>query len=348
MEGLKKEIVKKYASGTATQDEEKYVEELFLNGEDNPELARYLKNDWNLYLENGNHTEKNINQILDHIHHLIHLKEFRKGKRIREKVFMIYRSAAAAVLIPLVILSGYLLYKAVGESLAIGEKPVVTQIYAPLMSRVQFTLPDGTTGWLNSNSKLEYTIPFKNNRNVKLTGEAYLDVNHDSEHPFSIDINGSNIKVIGTKLNINAYPDENYLEIVLEEGKIEFSGKNSQRKIQMCSSEKIIYKGEEIISHVKTDPQKYTMWKEGKLVFRGDPMEEVARRIERWYNVKVNIADNSLKLYSFRGTFDDDSLPELLRLLKMTSPIDYKIIERKLLSDGSFEKTTIILSKRKI
>ena len=63
----------------------------------------------------------------------------------------------------------------------------------------------------------------------------------------------------------------------------------------------------------------------GKLVFRGDRMLEVARRIERWYNVDVNIADKELEKYSFRGTFQDDKLDDVLRLLSMTSPIKYEI-----------------------
>jgi hypothetical protein len=75
-------------------------------------------------------------------------------------------------------------------------------------------------------------------------------------------------------------------------------------------------------------------------------MAEVARRIERWYDVKVEIADKDLVHFSFRATFKDDSLQEVLGLLSMTSPIEYKMIPRTQLQDGTYEKEKIILYKR--
>ena len=342
------EIVGKYLAGDCNAEEQHSVEKLFLDGEENSGLKQYVSEDWNTYLKDDTSPGKNIAPILDKIHHTIHLKDSLKKKNTGRKIYIWYSSVAAAVLLPLLVLSFYLVYQSEKNSGAVQENPVVSQIYAPMMSRVQFALPDGTTGWLNSSSTLEYSVPFANNRSVKLSGEAFLDVTHDESHPFSINVKDATIKVLGTKLNINGYPDENYLEVVLEEGKIEFLSENSPRKAVMNPSEKIIYKDGAIVSYEKTDTEKYTSWKEGKLVFRGDPMEEVARRIERWYNVKVVLEDEVLKTYSFRATFEDDPLSELLRLLSMTSPIDYEILERKPQTDGSFNKTTIILSKRKI
>jgi ferric-dicitrate binding protein FerR (iron transport regulator) len=75
-------------------------------------------------------------------------------------------------------------------------------------------------------------------------------------------------------------------------------------------------------------------------------MAEVARRIERWYDVKVEIADKDLVQFSFRATFKDDSLGDVLKLLSMTSPIEYKIIPRTQLQDGTYEKMKVILKKR--
>jgi ferric-dicitrate binding protein FerR (iron transport regulator) len=95
-----------------------------------------------------------------------------------------------------------------------------------------------------------------------------------------------------------------------------------------------------------TDPAKYLAWTQGMLVFRGDNMAEVARRIERWYNVKVILEDRDLDSYSFRATFEDDSLEEVLRLLGRTSPIDYKIAPRVMKSDGTLEKVIVSLHKR--
>jgi len=78
-------------------------------------------------------------------------------------------------------------------------------------------------------------------------------------------------------------------------------------------------------------------------MFRGDPMPEVARRIARWYNVEVELVDKDLVKDVIRGTFQDDSLEEVLRYISMTSPIRYRIIDRKLLDDGTFQKKKVLM-----
>ncbi len=100
---------------------------------------------------------------------------------------------------------------------------VTSTIYAPFGARVSFSLPDGTTGMLNSGSKLSYSLPFKNNRQIKLEGEAWFEVRHDEEYPFEIRTGNSTLKVLGTSFNMSAYPDENYVEVVLQNGKVEFT-----------------------------------------------------------------------------------------------------------------------------
>ena len=145
---------------------------------------------------------------------------------------------------------------------------------------------------------------------------------------------------------MSAYPEENYIEVVLQKGKVEFLDNCIDEKITILPSERMIYQNGAIKKSVN-DPLKYNAWTEGKLVFREDPMAEVARRIERWYNVKVELADKELEKYSFRGTFEDDKLDEVLRLLSMTSPIRYKITPRKLLADGSYEKEKVTIYMKK-
>jgi ferric-dicitrate binding protein FerR (iron transport regulator) len=195
---------------------------------------------------------------------------------------------------------------------------------------------------LNSGSYLSYSLPFINNRQIKLEGEAWLEVTHDEEHPFEVSTINSTVKVLGTSFNMSAYPAENYVELVLQEGKVEFQGNKGDKKVIMAPSERLVFHNGNIIKSV-TDPAKYKSWTEGKLVFRGDPMTEVARRIERWYNVKVELADKELEKYSFRATFQDDSLEAVLRLLSMTSPIRYKITPRELLQDGTYKKEEVTI-----
>jgi transmembrane sensor len=152
---------------------------------------------------------------------------------------------------------------------------------------------------------------------------------------------------LGTSFNISAYPAENYVEIVLQNGKVEFLDNIGEKKTTMFPSERLIYKNGNIAKSF-TDPAKYNAWTEGKLVFRGDPMDEVSRRIERWYNVKVVLADKELERYSFRATFEDDNLKDVLRFLSMTSPIRYQIIPRKAMPDGTYEKEEVTIYLKKL
>lgn len=254
---------------------------------------------------------------------------------------------AAVMLLPLIVAGG-LTYSYLSHKYPTGiEKEVISVIYAPLGSRVSFNLPDGTAGMLNSGSQLTYSIPFTNNRNVKLEGEAWFEVERDKDHPFKISAGNSIVKVLGTSFNMSAYPNENYIEVVLQDGEVEFLDDKGIERVSLLPSERLVLHNGEIKKSV-TDPAKYSAWKEGMLVFRGDPMAEVARRIERWYNIKINIADKELEKYSFRGTFEDDKLEDVLRFLTMTSPIAYKVTPSKLMPDGTFKKEEVTIYKRKL
>jgi ferric-dicitrate binding protein FerR (iron transport regulator) len=113
----------------------------------------------------------------------------------------------------------------------------------------------------------------------------------------------------------------------------------------MKPSERLIYSNNSV--HVAaTDPTKYAAWVEGKMMFRSDPLPEVARRIARWYNVEVELMDKELEKDVIRGTFQDDSLEEVLHYISMTSPLRYRIIERKALDDGTYQKKKVLIYRK--
>jgi transmembrane sensor len=196
---------------------------------------------------------------------------------------------------------------------------------------------------LNSGSILSYSLPFNNNRQIALVGEAWFEVSHDAKHPFEITAGTSTVKVLGTKFNMCAYPTDHFVEVVLKEGKVEYLNTEISKKATIYPSERLVFQNGKISRSV-IDPAKYNAWINGELVFKGDPMAEVARRIEYWYNVKIELQDKELEKYSFRATFKDDKLEEVLHFLSMTSPIKYQIMPRKLLSDGTYEKEKVIIS----
>jgi len=337
----------RFSKGQSDAEEIRYVYSLFAEKEDNDELKYYLKSEWKKYLENNEGVDYNLSNLLDSIHHRIHVVENRKKQTITRKIFRWYSAAAAILLIPLLIAGGiWFAKKPTVETLYVTENPITSTIHTPLGSRISFDLPDGTRGWLNSGSLLEYQLPFNYNRQVTIRGEAWFDVKKDVSNPFIIYAGRSKVTVLGTKFNLNAYPEENYVEVVLEEGKVEFTAPGLNSEVEMKSNDRLVYSKNSV--HVTTtDPKKYAAWVEGKLMFRSDPLPEVARRIARWYNVEVELMEKDLEKDVIRGTFQDDSLEEVLHYVSMISPIRYRIIERKVLDDGTYQKKKVLIYREK-
>lgn len=339
------EKLERFSKGLSDAEEEKYIHSLFSKNEGNLEFKQHILKEFDEYLKNNQEEDHNLSYLLDRIHHAIHKNESRKKPTLVRRIYNWYAVAAAVLLIPMLISGGIWFLTQSQEETVIAEASVSSTLFAPMGSRISFTLPDGTKGWLNSGSSLEYSLPFNQNRQIAVLGEAWFDVAHDTDHPFEITVGNSKVKVLGTKFNLNAYPDDKYIEVVLEEGKVEFSVSVCTSSIEMKPDERLVF-SDGAINIDKTEAAKYAAWKEGKLVFRGDPMAEVARRIERWYNVEVELVDKELEKYVIRGTFQDDSLEEVFRYLSMTSPITYRISDRKMLGDGTWQKQKVLLYKK--
>jgi ferric-dicitrate binding protein FerR (iron transport regulator) len=100
-----------------------------------------------------------------------------------------------------------------------------------------------------------------------------------------------------------------------------------------------------ITEEVEVD--KYIAWHEGNLIFRDDPMDDVVKRLSRWFNVEFVINDPEIKNYIYKATFRNENLTQVLNLLRLSAPIDYRITERTSLPDGNFTKQTVFLMKKK-
>ena len=346
MKQIDKNILEKYLKNTASTDEQARIEKMFASKGDVRSINDYIKKDWNEYFNSDETIDKDMSSILNKIHHTIHLNENKLNNTIVKKLNNWFYKIAAILVIPLMITAIVMFFKLEKANNILAESPSMVSINSPRGSKLAFHLPDGSKGTLNSGSSLEYAIPFTNNRNIKLTGEAYFNVTQNKEHPFTVSTKSLNIRALGTRFNVYAYAETNRTEVILEEGKVECSFGSKHNKIYLKPNERIVLSDGKITKS-EVNALKFIAWKDGKLIFRGDLMPEVAHRLERWFNIEIEIADKELLTYSFRGTFENDSLEEILKLLKKTSPIDCKIIKRKELQDGSFTKKKVIFHKKK-
>jgi len=264
--------------------------------------------------------------------------------------FLTYFQRIAAILIlPLLIASAYYYFNS-------GQKhdPQTSVVYntaeTPLGMRSSLTLPDGTKVWLNAGSKLSYPVTFTDEfRAVRLTGEAYFEVKKDKKWPFVVNSGTMNIVVYGTTFNCNAYPENSEIQTVLVEGHITVMNESATVTKELQPGELAVFeKNSQQVTQTKTDLQKYIAWKSGMLMFRDDRMDKVVEKLERWYNVEIEIKDKEISDYIYNATFVDESLDQVLKMLSLSAPISYVVSVRSKLQDQTFEKQTVKLYRKKI
>jgi ferric-dicitrate binding protein FerR (iron transport regulator) len=199
------------------------------------------------------------------------------------------------------------------------------EIQTPAGMRSHVVLPDGTDLWLNAESKIKYSIPFtRENRQVELTGEAFLKVVKNEKAPFIVNAGTASVKVLGTQFNVKAYPEDEQLEVALAEGSVEFTGTTTDGK----KAETTLVPNDFLAMNIATgrvrlenkNLNKHISWVKNIIVFDETPMPEVAKTLERWYGVKVIIADAEINKYRFTTTFENESLFRVLELLELSSP----------------------------
>ena len=256
---------------------------------------------------------------------------------------------AAILLIPLLVYSGYLTFKYHAKS---NEQIVMQTVTSRQGIITRLTLADGSKVWLNSGSELQFPIRFDSDkREVHLKGEAFFEVTKNENQPFRVNANDLKVEVLGTSFNVVNFDDEIQSEVVLVTGKVQLSSENrdGNKKFGFLNpGQRAVYvKGEQKILKNEVEVDKYIAWRDGTLIFRDDPMEEVAKRLSRWFNVEIAFTDPEIRSYIYKATFRDESLIQVLNLLKLSGPIDYRISQRKSLPNGEFTKQKVSLMKRK-
>lgn len=214
---------------------------------------------------------------------------------------------------------------------------VINTFYTERGVKGKIVLEDSTVVWLNSDSKIIYPEHFANDsRQVKFEGEGFFEVKKNSEWPMVVTTEkGMSIKVLGTKFHIRSYNNDETEQATLFTGKIQLAklvkgkgGVMEKRTFDMIPNEVVVFNktGVQLISQ-KADTTKKVAWKRGELLFEETPMSEVVKMLERWHGAKIIVRDSSVLNFRFTGSFNSESLVQILELIKFTSPIDYSIKE---------------------
>lgn len=183
-------------------------------------------------------------------------------------------------------------------------------------------LADGTKFWLNAGSSLTYPVVFTGTeRKVEITGEAYFEVAHNKELPFKVTKGTTEVQVLGTHFNVNAYDDENDIKITLLEGSVNVNN-GGPRYLLEPGQQAQVEKEVKIVNAVDLDI--VMAWKNGMFSFHDASLQDVMRQIARWYDVKV-LYEGTIPEHSFRGKIQrDNNLSVVLQILAEAN-IHYKI-----------------------
>jgi ferric-dicitrate binding protein FerR (iron transport regulator) len=330
------EIIKKYIRGRFSLDDKAAVDEYFTNQQHDQNLAKVLNDHFN-ELDTSEAT-KDLSPLLEKVNHKIQLRSAKQNPLRR--LWQVYAKAAAVLLVPLILATFYFYQNQVS-----GTGATWVEIHSPYGARTQFSLPDGSTGWLNSGSIIKYPTHFQSNRKIDLNGEAYFDVVKNPGSPFLVHTRSVDIKVLGTSFNIVSYDLDSVAEVVVTSGKVEVVANDKNMKQQLLPNERLVFNNlKNSAEKSEVDVQNYTSWTTGKLIFQNDKLDEVTRKLSRFYNVEFIISPNVDRAQSFRAIMEKENLEEVLRYMKLTMSIDYDIQERKTTGEGLVENREVLIT----
>ena len=260
------------------------------------------------------------------------------------RLFFNYLRNTAAILLPLFLVYQYTFYPILKKSGSIIETIMVTS--APGMV-TKTILPDGSEVWLNALSSLTYPQRFtEKERTVQLSGEAYFKVASDKKHRFNVETPQEMVvSAYGTEFNVNAYESETNHEVTLVSGQVEVSSEIDSRATEaLAVEEKAILQVKTGNIHVVTaDTYVETAWKDGRMVFRREKLDKIVTKLSRKFGVDIRLEGDRLKEYEYTATFTDETLEDILDLLKRSAPITYSISKQKQLDNETFTRREITI-----
>lgn len=257
--------LRKYFIDRVSEEETTLIYKWLESAESNFKCEKCLHLLWKELDPDAKETEIDLEVLLDKIHHSINLNS-RKETKVRtlfsgnkpsisfNHVLRNLGRIAAIFLIPVMSYIGWEIYSQ-KMWLKNQAEVVYNEIKCPLGAKSQFELPDGTRGSLNNGSMLRYPVKFtEKSREVELYGEAFFDVQHKRDRPFIINTVGLDVKVLGTRLNVYSYPDEDYQEITLESGSVMLIRREEDREViiaEMKPGQHLVYRfgADEIDAH---------------------------------------------------------------------------------------------------
>jgi transmembrane sensor len=316
-----KSIIIAHLEGNLQGDELKRLYEWLSRSKDNQRYYARIKDIWESSASDAGRlaeTEKEWGRFLSMITENYQYNIF----RFKTNIHIFYRFAAILI-VGMAIGAVILRYITPKESLFVSAM-------APKGSVSQLVLADSTIVFLNAGSQILYTHKAGDKeREVFLEGEAWFDVAKNINKSFIVHTSTYDVKVTGTKFNVKSYAEDKEVITTLEEGHIRITSSEKirlQRPITLKPGEQVaLDKQSNKIAVMTVNPSIYTSWKDNKLIFLNMDLAELIILLERKYGVDIQVDDSGILKYHYTGTIKNETILEILDIIKHTLPIEYKI-----------------------
>ena len=322
------EMLLNYLRGTLSEEERQRVEAWY---EESPENEAILDGLYDAYVleraivaRDQVDVEASLKRCRETIQHHSMQRAFVQGRRRSWSV--VKRVVAVAAVVVLVCMAGFYGANIVDRM----QQPVIMR--TGIGERVQVELPDGSKVWMNACSEIAYTRKvFSSERNLAIKGEAYFEVAKMKYAPFIVHCDELDIRVLGTKFNVRANVDDDLLTTTLVQGSIQVSSPMIREDVLMKPNQQFVFnkrthKGELSMTNRAGVA---TNWTKGRFYFFKESFEEIAKSLERNYNISITFKDDEIRRKKFICEFDaSDNIYRILSILQMTGKFDYNISGR--------------------
>jgi transmembrane sensor len=222
---------------------------------------------------------------------------------------------------------GYLIKENAGKFQAASES--FTTVSTNYGQNSKVILPDSSVVWIDSGTTLSYNTNFGvNDRRVKLKGQAFFHVARNEHMPLTVTCDDLGVRVLGTRFDVSAYPEDQNISVILESGSVELFKTKDQSTIQTLKpGERAEFDTKfRKLSVGKVDVYNYTSWKDGVLIFKDEPMANVFDKLRRRYDIDIEVKSDKVKQLVFNATIVNESVEEIFDLMKFSCAIRYTII----------------------
>lgn len=309
MSQITPELLRRYGRDLCTPAETDLVKQ-WLNTDQHPAQDEFAKTD-----------QKDMASTKAEIWDAVRPRESAHADRLGKRPKRITYKAAIGLCL-LMVLCSLLVHHFI---LSVSDHATLTEYQTHKGEKLHFKLSDGTVIHLNAMSQLKAPESFSGpNRTVYLTGEAFFEVHKDARHPFIIHTPSSDIRVLGTEFNVRCYAGDASTTVSVEGGTVKLSSKDERQQQLIYAGQSAVYQASNHRIFMEPFNEDHYAWKQNELIFDDASLTDIASKLERWFDVKISIENQTIRSYKFTGRYTDPPLSEVLDDLILAMKIHVK------------------------